>query len=123
MLPELGRGQDDEVFRQLEGQRAQLLAHPPSKQGEAGPGTARGGQGGEGPVASEGNQERGGTEEGDALHLPVDKDLKPSISSEDDKPEDDDLLSKFCVGVGGGGFLSVMGAFMVFHFCFCFKKI
>ena len=108
MLPELGRGQDDEVFRHLEGQRAQLLAHPPPKQGEAGPGTARGGQGGEGRVASEGNQERGGTEEGDALHLPVDKDLKPSISSEDDKPEDDDLLSKFCVcvvgGVGGASF-------------------
>ena len=106
MLPELGRAQEDEVFGQLEGQRTQLLAQPPTKQGEVGPVGAGGGQAGEGPAASEGRQERGGTEEGDALHLPVDKDLKPSISSEDDKPEDDDLLSKFLLASFAGFLLS-----------------
>ncbi|XP_070175347.1 histone-lysine N-methyltransferase 2C-like isoform X3 [Littorina saxatilis] len=89
MMPDLhhSQAQEDEVFRQLESHRAQLMVQPPTKQGEEGPGEAGG------------SQDRTGAEGADSL-LPVDKDLKPSISSEDDKPEDDDLL-KLISGADG----------------------
>ena len=82
----MGRTPEDEVFQQLEGQRTPLLPHPGPKV-EEGAETEAGG-------SQDGGAAEDGEGEGDALQLPVDKDLKPSISSEDDKPEDDDLLSK-----------------------------
>jgi hypothetical protein len=70
------------VFSQLEGQHsAELLAH---KAGEG---------------SQEGAESSAGNVDNDALHIPTDKDLKPSISSEEDKPEDDDLLSKLVAGM------------------------
>lgn len=81
----MGHTSDDEVFRHLSTVHDPMTGHPSKPTVVSTPDGAT-------------SQEGASVVEGDPLHLPGEmapKDLKPSLSSEDDKPEDDDLLSKW----------------------------